>query len=476
MKKLVQEGNCINLYITSYNNSVETKTLQKYFRDFVIRIERFKEYTLTYCLEKNTSDVYEKFTEEKFCNAFEALKEGEAYGFQINAYSENLTSYGVRGGDIAAICLSLDHNRGIAQFFVGFHNEFLKNLYTQAEIIQLFQELSVEMNAVTGLIETMDSLWFGINDLPMEREAGIHYVEYCECFSTKLRGYGFANLLTKKHIEIMGGVERIEREAPCAKIRVIKIKGEPAIYLQLSENIWQENTDAKIQLKRYLTPLLYPLDLYGIIRRKKQNELLKKRFKGQGFCIVEEQLPKNLDSMNMLLKRDLYSVGLCVTNDEAEKLKCLDSLSFEEVEALYKVYLQEKKNNLDYKKTRGERKILEKQHTEYRDVFLEITEDAYPEALPITIEFERITVKKKKAFERIITAWALTALNNGFSNEGAHDISGLMWENNRCCFQCDLGSGFEEILDALQRMLNWFCKTENLKVRLFTTQSFDKLE
>ena len=84
--------------------------------------------------------------------------------------------------------------------------------------------------------------------------------------------------------------------------------------------------------------------------------------------------------------------------------------------------------------------------------------------------------KKKKAFERIITAWALTALNNGFSNEGAHDISGLMWENNRCCFQCDLGSGFEEILDALQRMLNWFCKTENLKVRLFTTQSFDKLE
>ena len=320
--------------------------------------------------------------------------------------------------------------------------------YEEPDFVELDKHFDLIYDCLLYTSEKLAYVWGASGVTPMERQA-VGFIDINKNYATKLRGYGFGNILTEAHITQLGGIEAIKKEAPCYMVQELNIGDKQALYLQLQDDIHKPDLENKMKLKQYLTPLLYPIDLLRLSANQRYIE------------------------WGVIPERDIYSGGLCLLEEEMDELMRLDALGREKITEMYD---RRSKENIKSAQERKEQELLEKQRLAYKDIVLEITEDAYPEALPITIEFERITVKKKKAFERIITAWALTALNNGFSNEGAHDISGLMWENNRCCFQCDLGSGFEEILDALQRMLNWFCKTENLKVRLFTTQSFDKLE
>lgn len=216
----------------------------------------------------------------------------------------------------------------------------------------------------------------------MERQA-VGFIDINKNYATKLRGYGFGNILTEAHITQLGGIEAIKKEAPCYIVQELNIGDKQALYLQLQDDIHKPDLENKMKLKQYLTPLLYPIDLLRLSANQRYIE------------------------WGVIPERDIYSGGLCLLEEEMDELMRLDALGREKITEMYD---RRSKENIKSAQERKEQELLEKQRLAYKDIVLEITEDAYPEALPITIEFERITVKKKKAFERIITAWALTAI------------------------------------------------------------------
>ncbi|MBE5780818.1 MAG: hypothetical protein E7328_03225 [Clostridiales bacterium] len=439
MQQTEWKRNCICLYLVSYEiGKKQVDVIREYFEDFVERMKGHPDQKLICFVDKEASHIFGDLTVRRFNNAFRALGKDEALSFDVSAIDKDLDPYRSRGEDIAEISISFDRNKKFVDFFLGFNKEHVPNLYTQEELIQIFQKLSVDMNAVTGMIERMNKLWVGKLGTPMEQRAAIHYSEYSEKFAHKLRGYGVWNLLTQGHIELLGGKERVKQDAPCVQVLETEINGKSALYLQLTEDIWQEDIEKKFVLKQYLETLLYPINLYGVYN----------------YC------------GRIIPQRDIFAYGLLISEEEEKEIERINAMDEEEVRKEFFRTLAERDQ------MRAKEKAMHKhqQQEAYEDVPLEITEDAYPEALYLTMEFEKIPVKKKKAFTKLLDAWALMALNNGFSEEGAHHVSAPEWEGTSCILECDLDSGFEEALDALQRVVNWFCRMELLKLKRFTTK------
>lgn len=86
---------------------------------------------------------------------------------------------------------------------------------------------------------------------PYEEFAGLAYVCAAREFRSKVRGYYWGNLLSKGHINLLGG-EEVLTKAPVYLVKDL----ENGYYLQLTEDINHIDREKLAQLKEFLKPLL----------------------------------------------------------------------------------------------------------------------------------------------------------------------------------------------------------------------------
>lgn len=75
-------------------------------------------------------------------------------------------------------------------------------------------------------------------------------------FRSLLRGYHWGNLLSRGHIERLGGMEAVTREAPCYLVRELAGGEDRRVYLQLTPDIESISDDELRALRDYLRVLL----------------------------------------------------------------------------------------------------------------------------------------------------------------------------------------------------------------------------
>ncbi|MGC9025825.1 MAG: hypothetical protein ACP5NB_13525 [Chloroflexia bacterium] len=123
----------------------------------------------------------------------------------------------------------------------------------QEEWVDLACEAFVRFHGATGFIIVDASSWREPSS-PYEGEARVIGAEYH--FRSKVRGYYWGNFLSREHIERLGGLEAVLREAPCYLVRDLSDGEDWRAYLQLTAKMEDVPEEALRALRDYLRPLL----------------------------------------------------------------------------------------------------------------------------------------------------------------------------------------------------------------------------
>lgn len=141
----------------------------------------------------------------------------------------------------------------IANNFSFSVSEEILNDDLQNDLINEFVIIADEITFVTGFI-SFDSGYVDAEPVKSTLEAvlGYEYLEYSKDFHSTIRGYHWGNLLSKSHMDILGGKEYVLKNAP----GFIKELKEDGIYLQLTKNINDYNDGLLVKLKEFLKPII----------------------------------------------------------------------------------------------------------------------------------------------------------------------------------------------------------------------------
>jgi hypothetical protein len=119
----------------------------------------------------------------------------------------------------------------------------------QALWVDAFRSSAARFQASMGYLTIDYPSW----ESPYEQSIGRWWLDGLRECQSLLRGYYWGNVLSRKHIETLGGIDRIRTEAPCDEVTQI---GEELCYLQLTESVDEFSDEALVRLKEYFTPLL----------------------------------------------------------------------------------------------------------------------------------------------------------------------------------------------------------------------------
>jgi len=111
------------------------------------------------------------------------------------------------------------------------------------------------------LINLDPSQFIGGDLTPYELSRRVYWANAPEIYQTHLRGVFWGNLLSPRHVELLGGYARVAREAPCQIIATLEFDPQPGegsagAYLQLTEHPAHVPADQLEALAGYLAPLL----------------------------------------------------------------------------------------------------------------------------------------------------------------------------------------------------------------------------
>lgn len=127
--------------------------------------------------------------------------------------------------------------------------------HIQAKFIELFKSAVQLLNATTAYITYESS---SVNT-PMRSSFENHWginIHRPPGFTERLRGYFWMNYMSKQHINILHGMESIQKNAPCAIVETIDHPDSPGIFLQLTEDINDFSDEQLRKLREYLWPLI----------------------------------------------------------------------------------------------------------------------------------------------------------------------------------------------------------------------------
>jgi hypothetical protein len=119
---------------------------------------------------------------------------------------------------------------------------------------------ALRLGAVTGYF-TKDHA--AARESPLE-QAIRHPNDYATRFGELCRGYYWGNLLSSRHIERLGGLDRIKAQAPCSVVEAVDRQSD-LVYLQLSAGVDDFTDEQLARLKAFLAPVLPddpPMDPY----------------------------------------------------------------------------------------------------------------------------------------------------------------------------------------------------------------------
>ena len=86
--------------------------------------------------------------------------------------------------------------------------------YEEPDFVELDKHFDLIYDCLLYTSEKLAYVWGASGVTPMERQA-VGFIDINKNYATKLRGYGFGNILTEAHITQLGGIEAIKKEAPC---------------------------------------------------------------------------------------------------------------------------------------------------------------------------------------------------------------------------------------------------------------------
>lgn len=137
----------------------------------------------------------------------------------------------------------------------------------QAGIVHLVLDLARRMPAVTAAVGPHGQI--GLSQL----EAGSGWEQSQATTDRWIRGPYWGIVLGPLQIETLGGMERIEAEAPFARIQRVGTPEHPLLYLQATETVRLDWTPTP-SLVAYLAPVLRPLPpfLVQLLRRRASDQ------------------------------------------------------------------------------------------------------------------------------------------------------------------------------------------------------------
>ncbi|AGX44141.1 hypothetical protein [Clostridium saccharobutylicum] len=120
------------------------------------------------------------------------------------------------------------------------------------EYQKLIEMVLSNIDCVGGFI-TLDCVGAYSSFSAHERYIGLDYMNASEKFDKYFRGYSWGNYLSKKHVELLGGIEKIKKEAP---VYLVKKLSDDGAYLQLTKEIDEVSDEDLRKLKKYFQPIL----------------------------------------------------------------------------------------------------------------------------------------------------------------------------------------------------------------------------
>jgi hypothetical protein len=123
----------------------------------------------------------------------------------------------------------------------------------EAMLIEFARERAAAIHAVYGYV-TLDLV--RNNQSPYENRVGVLPYQTLPHVKIQTRGYYWANFLSTGHIDRLGGVEQVKRDAPVAVAEERVVNKEVQMYLQLTDHVWNVSEGELIALRKYLQPLL----------------------------------------------------------------------------------------------------------------------------------------------------------------------------------------------------------------------------
>jgi hypothetical protein len=122
----------------------------------------------------------------------------------------------------------------------------------QEYFVSLLRRTAVTAGASTGYI-TLDA-----SPDPYERRYGLNGTHARRSSGTRLRGYYWANILSERHIQALGGMDEIRTQAPCHIVEDLSDGRETLAYLQLTPDLNRFDDEKLRALRDYLSLLLTP--------------------------------------------------------------------------------------------------------------------------------------------------------------------------------------------------------------------------
>jgi len=221
---------------------------------------------LTECRDPvlETASTRRAFTEANWGATKRRLAEGRLSSLELtNKEGPSLVWWGARSQPGAFITLAwaaeeVIENRGSAGHLIKTYD-----LHTvQDKVVKALDELFADLGPAYGFINLYDHR-VGLTSLPLfgtDRERALRITNPSDlalrtpAFVTDYaRGVFWANFLTERHIEKLGGIERALADAPCFATRRI---GPSAIVLQATRSLWELRPEALEPLERFLAPVL----------------------------------------------------------------------------------------------------------------------------------------------------------------------------------------------------------------------------
>jgi hypothetical protein len=126
---------------------------------------------------------------------------------------------------------------------------------TQAVLLATAKEAAVRFEACTGYV-TLD---YAGRYSPYELSIGRRFVDGLRECGEFVRGYYWGNFLSREHVERLGGISAIERDAPCAVVEVLA-SDPPLLYLQLTKSLDAFDDEELKRLRTFFLPVLPEVD------------------------------------------------------------------------------------------------------------------------------------------------------------------------------------------------------------------------
>jgi hypothetical protein len=106
------------------------------------------------------------------------------------------------------------------------------------------------------MTQDCEPLSYAYNDSVYELIQGIGYRYPVPDYRKWLPGYFWGNWLSHKHIEQLGGIERLRHDAPCTHVNNLVNDDGESIFLQLTDSIDDYSDDWLERIRRFLCPVV----------------------------------------------------------------------------------------------------------------------------------------------------------------------------------------------------------------------------